>query len=93
MLMGELLTTLQEPLVDWLAHGLSGFSGWQIVAYTLVTTHITIAAVTIFLHRSQTHRSVELHALPAHFFRCWLWLGTGSATLHEFAAMLRAVRA
>lgn len=70
MPMTELLTTLHDALIDWLAHGLSGFSGWQIVAYTLVTTHITIAAVTIFLHRSQAHRSVELHALLSHFFRC-----------------------
>jgi hypothetical protein len=65
MHLSELLSTLQKVLVDWLAHGLSGFSAWQIVVYTLVITHITIAAVTIFLHRSQTHRSVELHALPA----------------------------
>ncbi len=72
MRMTELLATLYDVLVDWLVHGLSGFSGWQIVAYTFVTTHITIAAVTIFLHRSQAHRSVELHALPTHFFRFWL---------------------
>ncbi|MCJ7450858.1 MAG: hypothetical protein MUO39_00060 [Steroidobacteraceae bacterium] len=52
----ELLTTLHDALVDGLVHGLGSFRGWQIVAYTLVTTHITIAAVTIFLHRSQAHR-------------------------------------
>lgn len=86
--MTELLATLQDALVDWLVHGLGSFSGWQIVAYTLVTTHITIAAVTIFLHRSQAHRSVELHALPAHFFRCWLWLGTGIVT-REWVAVHR----
>ena len=45
-----------------------------------MTKQIAIAAVTIFLHRSQAHRSVELHALLSHFFRCWLWLGTGTAT-------------
>ncbi|MBC7499232.1 MAG: fatty acid desaturase [Herminiimonas sp.] len=86
--MTELLPTLQDALVDWLVHGLSNFSGWQIVAYTLVTTHITIAAVTIFLHRSQAHRSVALHALPSHFFRCWLWLGTGIVT-REWVAVHR----
>jgi stearoyl-CoA desaturase (delta-9 desaturase) len=88
MYMTELLATLRDALVDWLAHGLSGFSGWQIVAYTLVTTHITIAAVTIFLHRSQAHRSVALHALPSHFFRFWLWLGTGIVT-REWVAVHR----
>jgi stearoyl-CoA desaturase (delta-9 desaturase) len=88
MHMTELLTTLHYALVDWLVHGLSGFSGWQIVAYTLVTTHITIAAVTIVLHRSQAHRSVELHALTSHFFRCWLRLGTGIVTC-EWVAVHR----
>lgn len=45
-----------------------------------MTTHITIATVTIFLHRSQAHRTVELHALTSHFFRCWLWVSTGIGT-------------
>lgn len=79
---------LQDVLLNWLAHGLSGFSGWQIVIYTLVATHITIAAVTLFLHRSQAHRSVELRPLAAHFFRCWLWLTTGIVT-REWVAVHR----
>ena len=66
--------------VDWLAHGLLAASWWQIVLYTLVTTHITIVSVTIYLHRHQAHRAMDLHALPAHFFRLWLWLGTGQVT-------------
>lgn len=48
--------------------------------YTLIMTHITIAAVTIFLHRSQAHRSVTLHPIISHFFRFWLWLTTGMET-------------
>ncbi|WP_394788412.1 fatty acid desaturase [Rhodoferax sp.] len=66
--------------VDWLANGLLNFSWWEIVLYTLVTTHITIASVTIYLHRHQAHRAMDLHAIPAHFFRFWLWLGTGQVT-------------
>ncbi len=66
--------------LDWLAHGLLAASWWQIVLYALVTTHITIASVTIYLHRHQAHRAMDLHALPAHFFRLWLWLGTGQVT-------------
>ena len=66
--------------IDWLAHGLLAASWWQIVLYTLVTTHITIASVTIYLHRHQAHRAMDLHALPSHFFRLWLWLGTGQVT-------------
>jgi len=50
------------------------------ILYTLIVTHITILAVTIFLHRSQAHRGVELHPVVAHFFRFWLWLTTGMVT-------------
>jgi len=55
---------------------------WGYVVYTLVVTHITIAAVTIYLHRHSAHRALDLHPLPAHFFRFWLWLTTGMLTKH-----------
>jgi stearoyl-CoA desaturase (Delta-9 desaturase) len=48
--------------------------------YTLVATHITIACVTLYLHRSQAHRSVTFHPVIAHFMRAWLWLTTGMVT-------------
>ena len=66
--------SMSDAVLNWLANGLSGWSGWEIVLFTLVATHITIAAVTIFLHRAQAHRALELHAVPSHFFRLWLWL-------------------
>ena len=69
-----------DAALDWLAHGLLAASWWQITLYALVTTHITIASVTIYLHRHQAHRAMDLHAIPAHFFRFWLWLGTGQVT-------------
>ena len=71
---------LFDAVLDWLAHGLLAASWWQIVLYALVTTHITIASVTIYLHRHQAHRAMDLHSLPSHFFRLWLWLGTGQVT-------------
>src|SRR3569832_385388 len=74
--------------IDWLANGLWHLSWWQIVLYTLATTHITIAAVTIFLHRAQAHRAMELGLIPSHFFRFWLWLGTGMVT-KEWVAIHR----
>jgi stearoyl-CoA desaturase (delta-9 desaturase) len=66
--------------VKLLLDGLLNFSGWGIVAATLVMTHITIAAVTIFLHRHQAHRALTLHPAVSHFFRFWLWLTTGMVT-------------
>lgn len=71
---------LFDAALDWLANGLLAASWWQIVLYALVTTHITIASVTIYLHRHQAHRAMDLHAIPSHFFRFWLWLGTGQVT-------------
>ena len=66
--------------IDWLGHGLWDLAWWQVVLYTLVTTHLTICGVTIFLHRSQAHRALDLHPIPQHFFRFWLWIGTGMVT-------------
>ena len=56
-------------MLQWLAYGVWDLTAWQLLAVTLGLTHITIAAVTIYLHRHQAHRSMDLHPLPAHFFR------------------------
>jgi stearoyl-CoA desaturase (delta-9 desaturase) len=61
-------------------HGILDVSLWQAAVITLALTHITIAAVTIFLHRAQAHRALDLHPAVAHFFRFWLWLTTGMVT-------------
>jgi len=82
------LWVAHDALVEWLSNGLLAAAWWQVLLYTLVTTHITIAAVTIFLHRAQAHRALDLHAIPSHFFRLWLWLGTGMVT-KEFVAVHR----
>jgi stearoyl-CoA desaturase (Delta-9 desaturase) len=68
--------------------GLFDLPWWGYVVYTLLLTHITIAAVTIYLHRHQAHRALDLHPLPSHFFRFWLWLTTGMVT-KEWAAIHR----
>ena len=52
----------------------------QTIIYTLIVTHITIACVTMFLHRSQAHRGVEFHPIVSHFMRFWLWMTTGQIT-------------
>lgn len=74
--------------MDFLISGLLEWNWWQITAFTLVTTHITIVAVTIFLHRAQAHRALELAPISEHFFRLWLWLTTGMVT-KEFVAVHR----
>ncbi len=62
--------------------GILDLPWWGYVVYTLVITHITIAAVTIYLHRHSAHRALDLHPIVAHFFRFWLWLTTGMLTKH-----------
>ncbi len=82
------MNTLIDGLLNFLANGIVGATPWQVVITTLVFTHITIAAVTIYLHRCQAHRALDLHAIPSHFFRFWLWLTTGMIT-REWAAIHR----
>jgi len=61
---------------------------WGLILAALALTHVTIAAVTIYLHRCQAHRALELHPAVSHFFRLWLWLTTGMNT-KEWAAIHR----
>jgi stearoyl-CoA desaturase (delta-9 desaturase) len=75
-------------LFEFLDGGLLSLSWWQLVIATLALTHVTIASVTIFLHRSQAHRALDLHPVVGHFFRFWLWLTTGMLT-KEWVAIHR----
>jgi stearoyl-CoA desaturase (delta-9 desaturase) len=68
--------------------GLIALPWWGYILLTLALTHITIASVTIFLHRHQAHRALDLHPVVSHFFRFWLWLTTGMVT-REWAAIHR----
>ncbi|MEK7712259.1 MAG: fatty acid desaturase, partial [Pseudomonadota bacterium] len=68
--------------------GLIALPWWGYVVVALVFTHITIASVTIFLHRHQAHRALDLHPVVSHFFRFWLWLTSGMVT-KEWAAIHR----
>jgi stearoyl-CoA desaturase (delta-9 desaturase) len=61
---------------------------WGVAAVALTLTHITIVSVTVFLHRHQAHRALDLHPAASHFFRFWLWLTTGMVT-REWAAVHR----
>lgn len=63
-----------------LISGVFDLPWWGYVVVTLVLTHITIASITIYLHRHSAHRALELHPIPSHFFRFWLWLTTGMVT-------------
>jgi len=80
--------TIWATFIDWAAHGILHWSAWQVVGAALVFTHLTIASVTIFLHRSQAHRALDLGPIPSHFFRFWLWLTSGMVT-KEWVAIHR----
>jgi stearoyl-CoA desaturase (delta-9 desaturase) len=68
--------------------GLLDLPWWGLILVALGLAHVTIAAVTIYLHRHQAHRALDLHPAVAHFFRLWLWLTTGMVT-KEWAAIHR----
>jgi stearoyl-CoA desaturase (delta-9 desaturase) len=84
----EAIQTLVNMFVDFFSSGVLHATWWEAVLYTLLLTHITIAGVTIWLHRCQAHRSLDLGPIPAHFFRFWMWLTTGMVT-KEWAAIHR----
>ncbi len=71
-----------------LLDGILNLSPWGLLGATLILTHITIASVTIYLHRHQAHRALDLHPLASHGFRFWLWLTTGMRT-REWVAIHR----
>lgn len=79
---------MSYDLLSLAAHGLIDLPWWGYVVFTLAVTHVTIASVTIFLHRSQAHRALDLHPAVSHFFRFWLWLTTGMVT-KEWVAIHR----
>ena len=72
---------------SWYA-GFISLPWWGYLLVGFVLTHITIVSVTVFLHRHQAHRALELHPLISHFFRFWLWLTTGMVT-REWVAIHR----
>jgi stearoyl-CoA desaturase (delta-9 desaturase) len=69
-------------------YGILNLPWWGNIIAALILTHITIAAVTIYLHRCQAHKSLTLHPIISHFFRFWLWLTTGMVT-KEWVAIHR----
>ena len=79
---------MPASLLDFLSGGLlqAGF-GW-LALYFLVATQLTIFSVTLYLHRSMTHRGVDFHPVLNHFFRFWLWLTTSMIT-REWVAIHR----
>jgi stearoyl-CoA desaturase (delta-9 desaturase) len=77
-----------SELLSLVAHGLLPLPWWGYVVVTLALTHVTIAAVTIYLHRHSAHRALDLHPAISHFFRFWLWLTTGMVT-KEWTAIHR----
>ncbi len=79
---------MMNTILNFVARGLFDLPWWGYLAILLSTTHVTIAAVTIFLHRHQAHRALDLHPAVSHFFRFWLWLTTGMVT-REWVAVHR----
>ncbi len=75
-------------LLDLLQHGILGLSGLAKVLVTLVMLQVSLMATTLYLHRDQAHRAIDLHPALRHFFRFWMWLTSGMVT-REWVAVHR----
>jgi stearoyl-CoA desaturase (delta-9 desaturase) len=84
----ELWNTLFGAFATWAGQGLLDAGGWTLLAVVLLATHLTILSVTLFLHRAQAHRALDLHPAVSHLMRFWLWLTTGIVT-REWVAIHR----
>jgi stearoyl-CoA desaturase (delta-9 desaturase) len=79
---------MSPHLIDWLLAGLTQASAWQMALYFLVASQLTMMSTTLYLHRSATHRGVDLHPVVSHFLRFWNWLTTAMVT-KEWVAIHR----
>jgi stearoyl-CoA desaturase (delta-9 desaturase) len=73
--------------MDYL-YGVLDFRAWGYVIVTLVMLQITMMAVTLYLHRDQAHRAIDLNPVLRHFFRFWIWCSSGMLT-REWVAVHR----
>lgn len=69
-------------------HGVAGLGWWGYVGVTLLVMHVTLLGITLYYHRDQAHRAIDLHPALRHFFRMWLWINTGANT-KEWVAVHR----
>ncbi len=69
-----------HAFLSWLAAGVTQAAWWQMALYFLVCAQLTMMSTTLYLHRSATHRGVDLHPVVAHFLRFWNWYTTAMVT-------------
>ena len=79
---------MHPGFVDWALAGLSQASYWQMALVFAIAAQLTMMSTTLYLHRSATHRGVDLHPVVAHFLRFWSWLTTAMVT-KEWVAIHR----
>ncbi len=75
-------------MIEFLGSGLLSLSGWSLVLVTFLMVQVSMMAVTLYLHRDQAHRSIDLHPALRHFYRLWIWLTSGMVT-REWVAIHR----
>jgi len=61
-------------------YGVLDLSFWGYFLAAFILVQISMMAVTLYLHRDQAHRAIDLHPVLRHFFRLWIWLSSGMVT-------------
>ena len=79
---------MNETLYSWLTGGLAGASWLAWILTFALIGQFTIVSVTLYLHRCQAHRGVDMHPILTHPMRFWLWLTTAMVT-KEWVAIHR----
>ena len=74
--------------LQYLLHGMLSPTPTFLIGFVLLTSLLTLLAVSCYLHRSQTHRAINFISPINHFFRLTLWLFTGMVT-KEWVAIHR----
>lgn len=75
-------------MIEFLDSGLLGLSAWSLVLVAFLMVQVSMMAVTLYLHRDQAHRSIDLHPALRHFYRLWIWMTSGMVT-REWVAIHR----
>ena len=73
--------------MDYL-YGLLNLDVWGYVISALILVQVSMMAVTLYLHRDQAHRAIDLHPVLRQFFRFWIWSTSGQLT-REWVAVHR----
>lgn len=80
--------SLLQSFLEFAARGVVPLPWWGYALVAIVTIHVTVIGVTLYYHRDQAHRALDLHPALRQFFRFWVW-ATTAMVCHQWVAVHR----